>query len=154
MANPQVLWTWDTSIAGLMIIGRRAALVFMAALVYYLTTSPSLALLCLTFSDDVHGNPLVNTSTFPDMKKMVDYGHSHGLRVGWYMNNCICREILPISDDERENHYANHVKAIIDFGYDGVKFDECGMFRNLTKWYQIINATGKEILIENWYKYE
>jgi alpha-galactosidase len=36
---------------------------------------------------DADGNPLVNHSRFPDMKGMVDYGHSLGLTVGWYINN-------------------------------------------------------------------
>eukprot|EP00755_Sulcionema_specki_P035982 Sspe_Gene.106027::Locus_83163_Transcript_1_1_Confidence_1.000_Length_460::g.106027::m.106027/K07407/E3.2.1.22B, galA, rafA; alpha-galactosidase len=39
---------------------------------------------------DAHGNPLVNKERFPSMKGMTDYGHQLGLRVGWYMNNCIC----------------------------------------------------------------
>ena len=30
-----------------------------------------------------------------------------------------------------------------------MKLDGCGQFRNLTWWYQLINATGKPILIEN-----
>jgi alpha-galactosidase len=29
------------------------------------------------------GTPLVNTTIFPDMKKMVDYGHALKLYVGW-----------------------------------------------------------------------
>ena len=41
---------------------------------------------------DEKGNPLVNTKTFPNMTAMTDYGHKIGLRVGWYMNNCICSE--------------------------------------------------------------
>ena len=40
--------------------------------------------------DDKDGNPLINNKTFPDMKAMTDHGHSKGIRVGWYMNNCIC----------------------------------------------------------------
>jgi hypothetical protein len=36
---------------------------------------------------DVDGNPLVNESRFPDMKAMVDFGHSLNLTVGWYINN-------------------------------------------------------------------
>ena len=30
-----------------------------------------------------------------------------------------------------------------------MKLDGCGQFRNLTWWYELINATGKPILIEN-----
>ena len=40
-----------------------------------------------SFHDGATGAPLVNASRFPDMKAMVDYGHSLGLKVGWYDNN-------------------------------------------------------------------
>lgn len=40
---------------------------------------------------DAAGRPQVNAHRFPDgMKKLVDYGHSLGLKVGSYLNNCIC----------------------------------------------------------------
>jgi len=29
------------------------------------------------------GSPIVNTTTFPDLKAMTSHGHSHGLYVGW-----------------------------------------------------------------------
>ena len=32
----------------------------------------------------------INQKRFPDMKQMVDYGHSHGMRMGWYLNLCLC----------------------------------------------------------------
>ena len=39
------------------------------------------------------GNPIVNAHRFPQgMKSLVDYGHSLGLKVGTYLNNCICME--------------------------------------------------------------
>ena len=38
------------------------------------------------------GEPIINKERFPDMRAMTDYGHALGLRVGWYMNNCICAE--------------------------------------------------------------
>ena len=38
------------------------------------------------------GRPIVDRAKFPDMRKMVDYGHSKGLTVGWYGNNCGCHE--------------------------------------------------------------
>ena len=41
------------------------------------------------------------------------------------------------------------MKAIVSYGYDGVKLDGCGQFRNLTWWYALMNATGRQILIEN-----
>ena len=41
------------------------------------------------------------------------------------------------------------VKMLADQGWDGVKFDSCSMFHNLTKWAELINATGRPVLIEN-----
>jgi hypothetical protein len=38
------------------------------------------------------GTPLINTEAFPSMTDMTAHGHKLGLRVGWYMNNCICSE--------------------------------------------------------------
>ena len=46
-------------------------------------------------------------------------------------------------------HMENHVKAIVEYGYDGVKLDGCGQFKNLTWWHALMNATGRQILIEN-----
>jgi hypothetical protein len=41
------------------------------------------------------GSPLINTDLFPDMKQMVAYGHSKGVKMGWYFNNCICKAKTP-----------------------------------------------------------
>lgn len=98
---------------------------------------------------DADGNPIINTKTFPDMKAMTDHGHSLGLRVGWYMNNCICSEHQFKDQDAIAKHMQGSVDAIVKYGYDGVKLDGCGQFRNLTWWYQLMNATGRPILIEN-----
>eukprot|EP00937_MAST-01D_sp_MAST-1D-sp2_P001739 g1739.t1 len=98
---------------------------------------------------DADGNPIVNTKTFPDMKAMTDHGHELGLRVGWYMNNCICSEHMFKDQDAIAKHMQGSVDAIIKYGFDGVKLDGCGQFRNLTWWYGLMNATGKPILIEN-----
>jgi alpha-galactosidase len=34
------------------------------------------------------GTPLVNASTFPDLKSLVDYGHGKQIKMGWYDDNC------------------------------------------------------------------
>lgn len=101
-----------------------------------------------SFHDDA-GYPLLNTKSFPDMKSMTDYGHAKGLFIGWYMNNCICSENQFKDEGYIAKHMEQSVKAIIDFGYDGVKLDGCGQFKNLTWWYDLINATSQSILIEN-----
>jgi alpha-galactosidase len=41
---------------------------------------------------DAQGNPVVDTKKFPDMGKLVDYGHSQKIRMGWYFNGCACGE--------------------------------------------------------------
>ncbi|EDQ91557.1 uncharacterized protein MONBRDRAFT_31543 [Monosiga brevicollis MX1] len=100
-----------------------------------------------SFHDD-KGVPLINTDTFPSMRNMTDYGHQRGMRVGWYHNNCICAE-HNFPSDLIDAHYAGDVTAIAGYGYDGVKLDGCGEFMNLTYWADLLNATGRPILIEN-----
>ena len=34
---------------------------------------------------DVNGNPVVDTSKFPDMGELVKFGHSKGIRMGWWV---------------------------------------------------------------------
>ncbi|KAJ9455014.1 Alpha-galactosidase [Diplonema papillatum] len=99
---------------------------------------------------DVNGNPLVNTTTFPSMKNMTGYGHARGLKVGWYMNNCICAEHEFGSNASYvEKHMQQSVAALAAYEFDGVKLDDCGEFHNLTWWAQLLNQTGRPIMIEN-----
>jgi len=98
---------------------------------------------------DSQGKPLINTERFPSMKAMTDYGHKLGLRVGWYMNNCICSEHMFKTDADIANHMEQSAAAVAEYGFDGVKLDGCGQFRNLTWWAQLLNKTGRPILIEN-----
>ena len=100
---------------------------------------------------DATGAPIVNVKTFPNMSAMTDHGHKLGLRVGWYMNNCICGEhqynesTTPSTSQIMEQSAA----AVAGYGFDGVKLDGCSEFRNLTWWASLLNATGRPILIEN-----
>lgn len=41
---------------------------------------------------DDSGKPVVDVRKFPNMTAMVDHGYSLGLKVGSYLNNCICME--------------------------------------------------------------
>lgn len=91
---------------------------------------------------DKDGNPLVRKSRFPDMKALVDFGHSLGLKVGTYLNTCICNEHGP-------QHYEQDVKWMMDMGFDGVKIDNCGDSQNVSRWAELFNKTGKPIRIEN-----
>ena len=90
------------------------------------------------------GSPVVNTDRFPSFKDMTDYGHSLGLTVSWYGNNCICRE-SQLEDDM----YSGDAKALLEFGFDGIKLDNCGKELDLDSWADALNATGKAVMIEN-----
>jgi len=65
---------------------------------------------------------------------MTDHGHNLGLRVGWYMNNCICQERSWKGEDNITKHMERSARAVAEYGFDGVKLDGCGQFRNLTWW--------------------
>ncbi|CAJ1351080.1 unnamed protein product [Effrenium voratum] len=91
---------------------------------------------------DAAGVPVVRKDRFPNMKELVDYGHAHELKVGTYLNTCICNE-------HGSPHYSEDVKWMQDLGFDGVKIDSCGSSNNVTRWAELFNQTGKAIRIEN-----
>eukprot|EP00933_Yihiella_yeosuensis_P005239 TRINITY_DN109718_c0_g1_i1.p1 TRINITY_DN109718_c0_g1~~TRINITY_DN109718_c0_g1_i1.p1 ORF type:complete len:443 (+),score=87.47 TRINITY_DN109718_c0_g1_i1:73-1401(+) len=90
-------------------------------------------------------HPLVNKERFPDMAAMTAHAHKLGLTAGWYGNNCICTEKKQVP---REG-YEGDVKALVDFGFDGVKLDGCGTQLDLDLWSGLINASGRPVTIEN-----
>lgn len=101
------------------------------------------------------GQPLINRSRFPDMKSMVDLGHSLGLAVGWYDNNCICGEgSAHLHPDQVATDVAGDVGYIASIGFDGLKADGCGPGRDLPSLARQLNATGRKILIENCHYYK
>lgn len=93
---------------------------------------------------DAAGAPRVNAHRFPDMKALVDYGHSLGLKVGGYLNTCICTEAGQVP-----THYEQDVEWFMAAGFDEVKVDNCGLSRNVTRWAELFNSTGKPVRIEN-----
>ena len=85
--------------------------------------------------------PLIDTIKFPSMKAMTDHAHAIGLRMGWYGNNCGCNEHQNVASwgppatagqTDGIKHYQGDIQATIDFGFDGLKLDDCGEFKNLT----------------------
>lgn len=90
------------------------------------------------------GVPMVRKDRFPDMKGMVSYGHSLGLKVGTYLNNCICME-----KGHNPARYEQDAKWLLDMGFDGVKIDNCGNSHNVSRYAEIFNKSGKPIRIEN-----
>jgi alpha-galactosidase len=98
---------------------------------------------------DQTGKPIVNLTRFPSMKGMTSYGHKKGLRVGWYFNNCICAEQMYLKDVDIANNMEKSAAAVAEYGFDGLKLDGCGQFRNLTWWAELVNKTGRPVLLEN-----
>eukprot|EP00039_Didymoeca_costata_P003318 m.66805 g.66805 ORF g.66805 m.66805 type:complete len:651 (+) comp11839_c0_seq3:243-2195(+) len=98
------------------------------------------------------GKPIVDTHRFPDLGGMVSYAHAKGLRAGWYFGNYQCAAGM-----------ANHnpawnltklaigsVNAIKEYGFDSVKLDSgFPVGQNLTLWADLLNATGRPVMIEN-----
>eukprot|EP00912_Choanoflagellata_sp_UC4_P002020 UC4_evm10s1290 len=72
---------------------------------------------------DGSGYPIVDLRKFPNMTDLVSYGHSLGLRVGGYMNNCICMEggDPPMGEHcTGVPHYEENVKWLLETGFDGI----------------------------------
>ncbi|CAJ1420721.1 unnamed protein product [Effrenium voratum] len=90
------------------------------------------------------GIPIINQSRFPDMVAMTAHAHRLGLTAGWYLNNCICSE-----GTSTDAMYQSDVAALTVFNFDGVKLDGCGKQLDLDKWAQLLNGTGRKVLIEN-----
>ena len=97
---------------------------------------------------DAAGRPLIDTDKFPDMGAMVAKAHKLGLKAGWYMNNCICNE-RSFTGAFIETALQGSVAALHALQFDGVKLDSCSQFNNLTRWNELINASGRPTLVEN-----
>jgi alpha-galactosidase len=93
---------------------------------------------------NVDGTPMINTVKFPDMKWLVDYGHSKNVKMGWYLNGCACGE-----RKERILNYQGDIQKLHEFGFDAAKFDGCGAATNMTKYAELMAKTGKTYAIEN-----
>jgi hypothetical protein len=91
-----------------------------------------------------NGTPTVDPARFPSMHDLVSYGHSKGVRMGFYLNGCGCNEKV-----ERRINYEGDVKASVAWGFDGVKIDSCGAQKNMSLYGELFNQSGKAMLIEN-----
>ena len=78
------------------------------------------------------------------MPAVVAYGHRRGVEMGFYLNGCGCNEKV-----EREINYAGDVRATVKWGFDAAKVDSCGAQKNMTKYYELFNASGVAIELEN-----
>eukprot|EP00435_Cladocopium_sp_Y103_P012518 s197_g3.t1 len=95
------------------------------------------------YHDDA-GIPIINRERFPDMITMTSHAHQLNLTSGWYLNNCICSESAAT-----DSMYQSDVAALTVFGFDAVKLDGCGQQKDLDKWADLFNKTGRAIMIEN-----
>jgi hypothetical protein len=90
----------------------------------------------------------VNTTRYPDMKAMTAKAHSLGLRAGFYMNTCECRE-EGWAPDKLLEHYQGDTSFLFEMGFDNVKIDSCSEFHDLALWEQLLNKTGRPYIIED-----
>ena len=58
---------------------------------------------------------------FGNISRLVEEIHRLGVQAGFYLNGCKCGE-----KTERNSHYEGDVRALRDWGFDSVKFDNCG----------------------------
>jgi hypothetical protein len=98
------------------------------------------------------GDPVINTTKFPNLAEMVATAHGMGLKAGWYLNNCICNPFKPPSEVSPEfatQVLRGTVRALREASFDAVKLDSCGPNMNATAWYDEINRTGADpVLID------
>ena len=67
-------------------------------------------------------------------------------------SNCGCPEIGstgPDNPDDVEAHYVQDVRALVEYGFDGVKFDACGRYMDTALYARLLNESGRQVLIEN-----
>jgi hypothetical protein len=93
------------------------------------------------------GHMIIN-SNFPSLKEMTDHAHTLSLTASWYLNSDACKganETLVGETYRQDSHDA------VFYGFDGVKFDSegGGPSHNITAWAVALNATGKQMMIEN-----
>ena len=100
-----------------------------------------------TFHWASDGSPVWNDA-FPHPERMVAKAHALKLSPGWYLNNCGCAE-NHFDEAMADKVMKGSVKMLVDQGWDGVKFDSCSMFHNLSKWAALLNDSGRPVLIEN-----
>ena len=100
-----------------------------------------------------NGAPLVNKTSFPNLRALVQYGEAKQVLVGWYQINCICCDEFTDTGNATWKHavYAADAAQLRDAGFHGVKLDDCGdaSGAGLLERAAAINASGHALLIEN-----
>ena len=63
----------------------------------------------------------------------------------YVLHSCGCPE-----HQELTRNYEGDIKMLYQLGFDGAKYDRCGVQLNSTLYASLMRATGKSFLIENW----
>ena len=89
---------------------------------------------------------LVNFSSFPSLTAMNAHAHLLNLTTSWYLAGDDCP-----GPKEPFVTYSTDSEDVVRYGFSGVKFDSQpgGKTGNMTKWALALNATGKQLMIEN-----
>lgn len=111
-----------------------------------------------SWHDDT-GHFIVNKTKFPDMKAMVEDAHSHGVMMGFYLNQDMdpawhqCKSEGEITGAAANTgnyaSYKNDIEDMIALGFDGVKFDAGGGNDDMNRWAKQLNQSGRPVMIEN-----
>lgn len=68
-------------------------------------------------------------------------------------NNCICHDRQPACQykpgPDGDLCFKGDVQATLDFGFRSVKFDGCGIQRNISHYAELFNASGVPVLLES-----
>ena len=94
---------------------------------------------------DKEGNPLIDLSTFPNLTALADHVHSNNQTISWYLNSCA----FGGPKNDSLTNYEGDVRALIRYGFDGVKIDGCGKMNNMTLYASLMRASNHSFAIEN-----
>eukprot|EP00035_Acanthoeca_spectabilis_P008907 m.160027 g.160027 ORF g.160027 m.160027 type:complete len:448 (+) comp14544_c0_seq6:62-1405(+) len=95
------------------------------------------------FHNATSGVAQINTTKFPDMAGLVQYGTSKGVTMGFYMNNCRCNE------KGMPTHYPQDASLAEHLGWGGIKIDSCGNQRDMAVWAAQFTLDGRNLLVES-----
>lgn len=101
---------------------------------------------------DARGRPVLNKTSFPDVRAMVAHAHSLNLTAGWYTNNFngeACEGGWSKTAALHALHMSGEAEWMADMGFDEVKVDSGGKFNDMTAWQQALNQSGRAIATEN-----
>ena len=65
------------------------------------------------------------------------------------MNNCNCAEHNLTDETFLDLTITQSVKALVEYNFTGLKLDGCGPANNLSRWAEVINASGHAVSVEN-----